>query len=145
MAVIVKDRIWQRIKKNLGDEEREVGVQKDAVYPDGKPVAVVAAANEFGTSQIPARSFIRSTTDEERGKINRILGRDTGRLLDLKEKKGSVVQEAAEHLRDAIKQKIEDLDSPRNAPSTVKRKGFNNPLVDTRKMKDSIVEKKVKG
>ena len=36
------------------------GFLENATYPDGTPVALVAAANEFGTKRIPARPFFRN-------------------------------------------------------------------------------------
>jgi hypothetical protein len=36
------------------------GFLENATYPDGTPVATVAAANEFGTRRIPARPFFRN-------------------------------------------------------------------------------------
>ena len=38
-----------------------------------------------------------------------------------------------------IADKIRTMSSPPNAPATIKRKGFNNPLVETGTMQDSII------
>jgi len=143
-SVKVEDRLWVRIKNNLKSEVWEVGVDKDEVYPDRTSVAVVAAANEFGTSTIPARSFMRTTVDEQRRIMAKETERDIGRTLDLKEKKGEVLSDTAEKLRDAIKKKIETLSSPANAARTIKQKGFNNPLIETRVMQNAIKAKRVK-
>lgn len=41
-----------------------IGIHQDAgEYPDGPDVVEVALWNEFGTSDVPARSFIRSVVD----------------------------------------------------------------------------------
>lgn len=41
----------------------------------------------------------------------------------------------------AIKQYITDLDSPPNKPSTIRRKGSSNPLIDTGNMRASVTSK----
>lgn len=45
----------------------EVGFFEDAWYPDGTPVAQVAAWQEYGTDVAPARPFMRPTFDEKGG------------------------------------------------------------------------------
>ena len=37
-----------------------------------------------------------------------------------------------------IQQSIKDTNSPPNAPSTIRRKGFNKPLIDTGTMWNSV-------
>lgn len=47
-----------------------VGWFEGSAYPDGTPIAYVAAINELGSprNSIPSRSFMRSTADEENEK-----------------------------------------------------------------------------
>lgn len=57
-----------KLKKALGEIGRKlgsgskvrVGFLEGATYPDGKPVALVAAWNEFGTATAPPRPFFRN-------------------------------------------------------------------------------------
>lgn len=118
----------------------KVGIQSDAGnYPEGGPsVADVATFNEFGTSRIPERSFIRSTMDKQRPALlvmNRKLffemsaGRmSTRRALNILGLK----------ITSEIKKTITRLKTPPNAPSTIRRKGSSNPLIDTGQMRQSI-------
>ena len=38
-----------------------------------------------------------------------------------------------------VADKIRSISSPPNAPATIRRKGINNPLVETGQMQDSII------
>ena len=62
------DALRQRLTE-LGRKQVEVGFFETAHYPDGTPVAYVAAIQEFGSPQnnIPARPFFRPTVSGERG------------------------------------------------------------------------------
>ena len=42
----------------------KVGIFEDATTPDGGSIAFYAACNEFGTSEIPARPFMRMTAEK---------------------------------------------------------------------------------
>lgn len=101
-------------------------------------VAEVAVFNEFGTENIPERSFMRSTLKEEKQPI---IGLSKGLLKDIvKGKKDTKTGLGliGEFTADAIKLKIVDIKTPPNAPGTIKRKGSSNPLVDTSQLKNSI-------
>jgi len=51
-----------------------------------------------------------------------------------------------EWFKSEIQNKIDILQSPRNAPSTIARKGSANPLIDTGQMKQSIAHvEKIRG
>ncbi|MDR3037878.1 MAG: hypothetical protein LBV21_01065 [Candidatus Adiutrix sp.] len=43
----------------------KVGILGGATYSDGSPAAAIAAIHEFGTANIPPRSFLRSTLAEK--------------------------------------------------------------------------------
>jgi len=112
---------------------------------DGATVAEYASYNEFGTENIPERSFIRATIDERR---NRLFGKAlqlqsavlAGKMsLDLALDQIGLLTQAN------IQQKIEKLRDPANAPSTVAAKGSSNPLIDTGRLRQSISYEKVKG
>lgn len=120
-----------------------VGFFSTAKYPDGTPVAAVAAWNEFGTSRIPERPFFR----------NAIVGADKELMPVLK--KGIDPRDMAlDHITAAklglvmqarVQRSITDLSSPPNAPSTTAPrplgKGSSNPLIDTGFMRQSTTYK----
>lgn len=57
----------QKAIKGLGNTESSVGWFESAKYPDGAPVAGVAAVQEFGSAarSIPPRPFFRTTVAEQ--------------------------------------------------------------------------------
>jgi hypothetical protein len=135
-------------KAGIGDSGPSVfvGVRDGAgASGDGTPLVMIAAVHEFGSSDghTPERSYLRSTADAKRdeyaaaivgildaamaapaGQGNNVLKRGLGRL-------------GAKVVGD-VKLTITNLDSPPNAPSTVRRKGADNPLVDTGRLRQSI-------
>ncbi len=128
------------IKKRIKDAGTvDVGII-DAGKHTGEEstVAEVAFYNEFGTSNIPERSFIRSTIKEKKKEIIALQKKLVGKIL-----KGELTNDKALgyigiFVADEIKKKIVKLRNPANAPSTVEAKGSNNPLVDTVQLRNSV-------
>lgn len=137
------DRGWKRIRKQLldaGGAYTKVGVQEGERREDGTDLVTVAAINEFGApgKNIPERSFIRSTTDEQRPKVERIKEGIIRRLVDRGVSLKIELGRLGEFMQGKIQRKIVDLRSPPNAESTKKRKGSDNPLVDKGQLHQSI-------
>jgi len=114
-----------------------VGFMESDRYPRGIPIATVAAINDFGAPSrgIPPRPFFRNMVRDKSPQWPNTLadllkanGYDAKAALD---KMGLII---ADQLRDSI---LHGAWTP-NAPSTVKRKGSNQPLIDTRRMIDSV-------
>jgi len=126
------------LARQVGKPARlRVGFLENATYPDGKQVAMIAAINEFGAPSrgIPPRPFFRNMVAAKRGEwsgaIAQLLqanGYDAGRTM------GIVGQVIAGQLR----QSIRDTNAPPLAASTIARKGFAKPLIDTGHMYNSI-------
>ena len=96
----------------------------------------VAGALEFGTMRIPPRPFFRTALDTNR----RHLGDFMAKLAVQVARKKLTPDEALHWLgRFTVEKVKERMASSRawatpNAPSTIKRKGFNYPLVRTGKL-----------
>ncbi|HGB4871447.1 TPA: hypothetical protein ACIVK9_005419 [Salmonella enterica subsp. enterica serovar Muenchen] len=118
----------------------KVGFLEGATYPDGTPVAMVAAANEFGRvvngqDVQPARPFFRNMIAAKSPEWGDVMVRiltvnnfDTKVALDL----------MGWRIRDQLAASITELVSPPLAESTVKRKGFDKPLMHTNHMIRSV-------
>jgi hypothetical protein len=115
----------------------KVGFLEGATYPDGTPVAMVAAIQNFGApaAGIPARPFFSSMVNREAGgwgvKMSQVLKRtdyDGEKALNL----------FGEGVAGQLRQSIVDTNDPKLADSTIRRKGFDKPLVDTGHMLASI-------
>ncbi len=108
----------------------KVGFLENATYPDGTPVAAVAAFNEFGVPSHgqPPRPFFRQMIAEKSPTWSagvalqlRLNGNNVHKTLDI----------VGQGIKGQLQQSITDLTDPPLKPSTVKAKGFNKPLVDS--------------
>ena len=100
----------------------------------GKEAAEIAFFNEFGTRNIPARSFIRSTLAEHKRDIVGNFAMNFQQTHDAK----IAASLTSTYVENLIKAKIASGDFTPNAPSTIKKKGRNQPLVDTGRMLNSV-------
>lgn len=103
-------------------------------------VGEVAVVNEFGSAdkRIPERSFIRSTTDDQRRRVNAMIKRFKvvviAGFFPAKKALGIV----GAYMKDRIQNKIVMLKNPPNAPSTIARKGSSNPLIDKGQLRQKV-------
>lgn len=118
-----------------------VGIHGDV----GSDIFDRAVANEFGTSKIPERSFIRASYDKEKKNIEK----DAKKLIEKVISREMTPNEALETLGDVavgyVKEFAVDLRDPPNAPMTIALKGSSNPLVDSGQMIDIGIDYKIEG
>ena len=97
-------------------------------------VAEYALINEFGTERIPQRSFLRSTMDENQNAVitEYVKAYNETQDFDL------AMESAGEFLKNKVIAKITSGEFPPNAPATIKKKGTNQPLIDTGTLINSI-------
>lgn len=121
-----------------------VGFLSNARYPDGKPVAMIAAIQEYGAPSvgIPPRPFFRNMIAAKQSEwpaaIRSLLkstGNDAVRTLDL----------AGASIAGQLRESIINTNTPPNAPSTIARKGSSKPLVHTRDMLKNINHEVIRG
>jgi hypothetical protein len=113
-----------------------VGFLENARYPDGTPVAMIAAINEFGRPPVqPPRPFFRNMIKAKSpewpaaiGDLLKANGYDAAKTLDI----------AGAAIAGQLRQSIVDLVTPPLAASTIAKKGFAKPLVDTGTMLQSV-------
>ncbi|HCR2016774.1 TPA: hypothetical protein QCI64_001495 [Enterobacter asburiae] len=125
-----------KIASGLSDLQLKAGFLEGATYPDGTPVPMVAATNEFGNpaNNQPPRPYFRNAIAEHEGEWQEAMatlienGGDTRDVLSL----------LGEIIVDDIKESIRQLDSPPLSPVTIARKGFDKPLIDTSNMLNSV-------
>lgn len=122
-----------------GDSVR-IGFLERASYPDGTPVALVAAVQDFGAPArgIPPRPFFRDMIAERKAEWPAAIAAllkandyDAARTLD------QVGEAVAGQLRESIQKAAAPPYAPL-APATIKRKGFSKLLVDTGHMLNSV-------
>lgn len=102
--------------KSLEEYSAQAGWFESARYDDGVPVAQVAIYNEYGTSRIPPRPFMRPTVESQKGEWARTTGKVVSQVLrgKMSAEQGMtlVAQKAAGDIRQTITQVFEPELSP---------------------------------
>jgi hypothetical protein len=114
-----------------------VGFLEGATYADGKPVAQIAAINEFGAPEanIPPRPFFRGMVERKKGEW----AGDLGKIIVASDYDQDVsLGLMGKLIEDQLQESIREFSSPENAESTIEKKGFNKPLIDTSHMLNSV-------
>lgn len=140
---------FDKLKKTLDEISKlklQVGFFDQAKYPDGTPIAYVAAIQEFGTPHIPPRSFIRPTIAERRQAWAEQMRLGFTKALEGSIDPKTVLEAVGEGVRGDIKKTIAQVNNPALADATIKarrsRKVNPNesvkPLIDTGQMFNSV-------
>ena len=137
----LKDAL-NKIAESMGNGQVSVGFINGATYPeDGTPVAAVAFWNEFGHGgkfPAPPRPFFRNMISEE----SPTWGPKIAKLAKSTSYNGTeILSVMGEDIKGALEKSINQFSTPALAPSTVKSKGFDKPLIDTSRMLNSITFK----
>ncbi len=102
--------------KSLEEYSAQAGWFESARYDDGIPVARVAIYNEYGTSRIPPRPFMRPTVESQKPEWARATGKVVSQVLrgKMSAEQGMtlVAQKAAGDIRHTITQVFEPELSP---------------------------------
>ena len=124
-------------RKLEGAKAVRIGFLENATYPNGTSVPMVAAINEFGAPSRgqPPRPFFRRMIAAKQGEWPAAI-----RQLLIRNNYGVEVtlEQIGEAVSGQLRQSIVELTDPPLAPSTVKRKGFDKPLIDTGQMLNSV-------
>ncbi len=109
----------------------------------GQSMPQIAADNEFGTRNIPARPFMGPAFDENRPRINKAIASQYARIQE----GTTTVQKALGliglDMIDLIQQKILSIHTPPNSPRTIAAKKSSKPLIDFGQMFASVTSKVV--
>ena len=140
----------ERIAKELADDSGPrwvaAGILGGATDEDGVSVAEYAAYNEFGTTEIPKRPFLRTTMAKNGEKYARLL---QGALRGLassgsSEPIGMALTAVGREMETDVIEQIKSNMPPPNAPATQARKqarpggGYSGTLLDTGTMLGSV-------
>lgn len=140
-----KDMGFQALKKSvlaLDGLSVNVGIlaqQANLTYKDGTSLVTVAHKNEFGIGKTnPERSFMRKTFDESHEIwFRKIVGfmrkQVVGQILSSR-----VTDFTGKMMRDNVKRTVLIMKKPSNRPRTIAEKGFDDPLIHTKKLYNNI-------
>lgn len=126
----------KEIARQYGSGSVAIGFMEGATYPDGTPVASVAFWNEYGhkgKAPAPPRPFFRGMIARNSAAWPLELAASLRHTRDSKK----ALAFMGEQIEGELKQSITDLVSPPLAKSTIRRKGFDKPLIDTSHMINS--------
>lgn len=109
---------------------------------DGISMVELAAIHEFGSpaAGVPERSFIRRTVAEKQDLIAKLTAKLAKRVVE----KNFPIAQALGVLGTVVAAEIKKTVTvgagvpPKNAPSTIARKGSDRPLIDTGRMIDAV-------
>lgn len=102
-------------------------------------IAEYGAYNEFGTKDIPERSFLRSTYDEKIAKWQRQIQATIRKILRMESDGSNALTQLGEVAVKDVQRKISSNIAPPNAPSTIAKKGAGKTtLYDTGKLTRAI-------
>lgn len=109
-----------------------------ATEADGTSVPLVAALNEFGTSKAPPRPFFRNAIadGEKRWPVNLVTALKNNNYDSL-----IALSLVGRNMQEDIQGSIRKLWSPPLADSTIARKGFDKPLIETSTMLNSVTNR----
>lgn len=114
-----------------------VGFLAGARYPNGTPVAMVAAIQNYGAPRagIPPRPFFTNmikAKSPQWGQAIANLLKSTDYNVD------QTLRLTGEAIKGQLQQSIRDTNDPPLKPATIRRKGFSKTLIDTGQMINSV-------
>ena len=130
-----KNRV--RNLQKLNNKSVKAGVLEGSGNEDnGTSLVDVAFYNEYGTSRIPARPFVRIASEKNQQTWANEAERVVDKIVAGYDANFSI-------LGNTMKENIQAVIGDKNllvpnAPSTIRRKGHDKPLIDTGKLKASI-------
>jgi hypothetical protein len=114
-----------------------VGFLQGATYPDGTPVALIAAIHNWGAPRagIPARPFFSSMVRDKSPEWPAAIA---GLIRDNNYDARRVLQLTGEAIAGQLRQSIVDFSGVPLKPATIAKKGFDKQLVESAHMLNSI-------
>lgn len=138
---IIRDSGWSpKIKRLLKGATVTVGLHEDdsAREDDSATNAMIGFWHEFGTKDVPARSFLRSTADKKsrahKALISKIAAKAVRNELPMEHGLGLFGMKVASDVKEKIRSHIQ----PPLKDSTIAAKGSTTPLIDTGQLINAI-------
>lgn len=139
---------WNKKKKELlkgSSLEVQVGIVEPVTYGpdnDNLPVATVWSWQEEGlpAQNIPTRPAIRVgfMAPIKKGSYDKMFVESMVRIAEGKSTFKQEYTRIGTRAKADLKKAVADWDTPRNAPYTIELKGFDNPLIDSGLLYESI-------
>lgn len=155
MTVQVKDvdRGWKKFQAQMKEAEKRhhavVGIwgeEADKPHEDSStPNILIAAVHEFGTEDIPERSFIRNTVDLKAAEIQKTMEKQVSLIPVGRVTTEGALERLGLFVKGLIQKRISQGIPPPLKQATIDRKGSSKPLVDTGQLRASVLHEVRKG
>lgn len=158
--IIDRDLGWSTIMKNLTRIDGayvkvgwiDEGTVKIGTHPTKRQsykstpsmsdLATIAVVQEFGSDskRIPERPMLRETFDKEKssGRLNKQMAKVLKNAVSKNMFSIKKLEKFGEYYENKVKGTIEKKKTPKNAKETIRKKGFDDPLINTGTMKESV-------
>ena len=141
-AVIDRDLGFNQIMRNLqklDGMEVVAGMLRDSGKAEnGASYVDIATWNEYGTRRIPSRPFIRISADTNRQAWAKMAQQCVNDVID-GDSPRNAAQVIGHKMVEGIRKVFGDTSKLKaNAPSTIAKKGRNEPLVDSGEMRRRV-------
>lgn len=110
----------------------------DRVQEPGISMPMIAARNEFGFGNIPARPFMSTSFDENQQRIQRFIISQYNSVVDGVRSADQALGLIGQYMVGLIQRKIRQITTPPNSPVTIAIKGSSKPLIDFGQMIQSV-------
>ena len=137
----------KKVLEELGRKEIKVGFFESAKYPDGTPIAYVAAIQEFGHGPIPPRPFMRPAEQQNAAKWQKGIAAGVKAALNGEVTIEHALEQVGMVAAGDVRKAIRAVTAPPLADSTIrarqgrlkgKKSASNKPLVDTGQMIQAV-------
>lgn len=132
----------KKVKKELEQLKKlqvRIGFQRGKKkYADETDMCDVALFNELGTSNAPSRPFLRQSVDGNSDKINALCKSIMKNVSNGSCTAEEAYKKAGVYIKGLVQEQIKNGEFAANKPSTIKKKGSDNPLIDTGQMRQSV-------
>lgn len=136
-----RDMGLDALERDMRELERhsvKIGIQAGEGEQDGTDLLDIAIYNEFGTATIPSRPFMRQTADRQADNAGKIGERYLELVITGKLTPVNAYRRLGEWYQGVQRDAVRHGGWAPNAPSTIRRKGSNKPLIDTGKLVNAI-------
>lgn len=134
---LLKAKLEEIAKASTSARSVKIGFLAGATYPNGTSVAMIAAIQDFGAPSvgIPPRPFFRNMIAAKRPEWPAAMG---ALLKANNYNAAKTLDQTGFAIAGQLRQSIQQTNAPPLAKSTIRRKGFDKPLIDTGHLFNSV-------
>ena len=140
------DKGWNKIKRQLTSLDgsyTKVGIQSGEGTPGEASLAQIAAYNEFGTADIPARPFMRTSFLKKRPQLVQLQEQEYYKIIQMRTNTSMALGRIGAWYAGQVQDTLTNNYWTPNKPATIRAKGSSKPLIDTGELRAAITNVEV--